>query len=177
MEQQSKNIRIIIGAVVITALVASGGVYWWQKTINDKQIKELQGQIEIFKKKEKQTPEVRKNTGDQTLQVIFPNGGERICIGDELVIKWKSSGLKTVTLHLQPNPQRPVEDIILGSFPSSFNEEGKETGMGAYTWKVFAKEGYAYNMLLTGQPAMIAPAQKVIYDSSDNVFSIINCDG
>ena len=116
-------------------------------------------------------------TADQYVKIVRPNGKETLCLGQETQIMWKHKGMKTVNLSLRyGNMSYPI-----AIYPADFNETGA-VGEGTVVWKVGAtqagspmKEGFAYEMM--AQSTVGEPVGYTFYDVSDNVFSIVKCDG
>lgn len=122
------------------------------------------------------------DTGKTSLVLIAPNGGEQLCLGEATQIRWQApKDMNTVELRLR---ERGVDDTerLIGNFPASFSETGETDGVGAFPWKVgevfagvedlttFAKEGSAYEMVISGKYGY-----RNLEDVSDKVFSILNC--
>lgn len=162
MEQQLKNIGIVIGAVIITAVVVGGGVYFWQKENSQRlkadfeQISDLNKQNDDLKKKiielenQKSNVEAEKKELERKnckgtwendtciapkygLHLISPNGGEKLCLGKDYTIRWESQGLRTVGIQIKTTVDAFMP--LTNQLPPDFNESGK-AGRGEFLWKV-----------------------------------------
>lgn len=112
---------------------------------------------------------------DVSLRVISPNGGENVCIGQDLKIQWEHTGMKTVSVwvkELTAGSNNGVQRLV-GNFPADFNETGA-MGSGLALWKVNTSAGYVYEVRITGK-AMNESLE--MSDTSDNVFQVVNCAG
>ncbi|MCH7604375.1 hypothetical protein IID24_00020 [Patescibacteria group bacterium] len=186
--------------IIILALVVSGGTYLWQQSIpenelqrqNDalqRQIDNLQNQLnEISTEKDKlqkqldertvEKDELQKQLSELTaepnryVRVISPNGGEKLCLGEDFIIRWESEGLQSVRVAIRIPA---ATTSYIGTFPATFNESG-EFGTGTLPWKVgeylggTIRESFTYKILVEGD-------DRQINDVSDDLFSIIRCEG
>lgn len=101
-------------------------------------------------------------------RLISPNGGEQLCLGEEYEIKWKNpTDMKFVNVFIREgNTTRKI-----GTYPANFNETG-EKGYGSAIWKANTKEGYIYEVIVNSDYNA-----RLVSDTSDDVFSIVNCQG
>ncbi|MCH7604540.1 hypothetical protein IID24_00880 [Patescibacteria group bacterium] len=109
-----------------------------------------------------------------TLTILFPNGGENLCFGDNFIIRWESKRLRFVKLYIR----EPGESThYIDTFPADLNETGK-LGTGAFPWNVgevsdgTLEQGDVYELVIVG-----SGQESVITDASDGVFSILLCKG
>ncbi len=116
-------------------------------------------------------------SGNRYLRIVSPNGGEALCLNKEFTIRWESQGLSTVTVYLSIPSTLPAS-YSLGTFPADYNETGKR-GSGEFVWTVGKtengakiKEGSAYNIIINS-----TDGGSLIADTSDNIFSILACEG
>ena len=128
------------------------------------------------------TPPVRINVPQQTstyLRLISPRGGETICIGDTLNIKWESMDIDRVWISLIYNDtqsrhtQMAIENIFL---PSNHNLNDRY--LGEYDWVVGKQEndftkGSNYRILIGG--SVQSPRPSYFSDQTYNI-SFINCE-
>lgn len=112
----------------------------------------------------------------RSLRLVAPNGGERLCIGKDFVVKWESGGLKTVNFYIRQGSQSAIYPI--GVYPADFNETSRK-GSGEFVWRVGTtsggvklQEGYAYEVI-----ANSTDGGSLIADTSDNIFSVLTCEG
>lgn len=194
-----KNLFILIIFVIVTAGVAGGSVWWWQKQLADSQARELKDKIhdlEQDKQKEIQSrvssvlpvslPPQQNITADGTcsfglragqcnsdqnryLRLVAPNGGEQLCLNQDAVIKWEHKGMGSVSIYAGLPNGRY---IALGNYPADFNEIG-EKGSGLILWLPDSMdEGYAYKIAISSSTGGYLYA-----DESDNFFSLEQCEG
>ena len=119
------------------------------------------------------SPEV--NTGlAPFVHIVTPKGGETACLGQDMIIRWNSFGLRTARLWVQSGDT----SYSLGTFPASFNEIGESNGNGEYVWrvgevaggKILFPEGYANTILIDTHDG-------VAVSDKSNLFSIVKCSG
>ena len=108
------------------------------------------------------------------VRIVAPKGGETACLGQDMVIRWNSFGLRTVRLWVQSGDT----SYSLGTFPASFNEIGESNGNGEYVWrvgevaggKILFPEGYANTILIDTHDG-------VAVSDKSNLISIVKCSG
>ena len=112
-------------------------------------------------------------TSDQYVRLVAPNGKETFCLGKEMQIKWQHKGMRTVNLTLR---EAGFFSDKIGVYPADFNESGT-VGEGTLVWKIDTqmKEGFAYEITVTSTSG--EPIGYVFSDTSDDVFSILKCEG
>ncbi len=188
-----ENILIFIAAIIVAALATGGGVYWWQHSaletvkneleqqinylenqlIQAETIKiELEGQIDAL---EEQVNELTREP-EYYARIVSPNGGENLCMDENFNIQWKHKGLVSVKIL----SYLPGEGIgYIGTFPADLNETG-EAGKGIYNWKIGSmfyggklEEGTTYKIIIEDASTL----DSSIKDESDNIFSILSCEG
>jgi len=115
------------------------------------------------------------NQEDYHLTVVKPNGGENLCLDDVFNISWEHKNLRFIKVYIR---KAGGTMNYIGTFPADFNETG-EKGKGIYPWKVgktlvgTLTEDYIYEIVIWG---FINDINK-IEDNSDNLFSLIFCEG
>jgi hypothetical protein len=109
--------------------------------------------------------------------VLTPNGGERLCLGDMFNITWKVPGdVESIKVILQ----NTEKSYTIGSFPATYNETGeKNTGEGLFPWTVgkttdrsLARAGETYKIVINA-----SYKGYLVADLSDTIFSVITCEG
>lgn len=117
------------------------------------------------------------------IRLVAPNGGETLCLGEEYIVRWESSGIAKVQIIFRGNS---VGGAILESgYPANLNETG-DPFEGTYLWKVgkagemdeqdlMAIPGEDYTFSLVSFNGA-SSASEVVGDRSDASFSIIQCD-
>ncbi len=203
---KKENILIIVTAIILISLVATG-IYFWQqsvlKTAKNEfawQISEIQALLEkaesakeelqqqnntlqqennaLNEEKEglKQTISDLTRTPEHYIKVISPNGGENLCLDENFNIQWEHKGVSSVRILAY----LPGEGFAyLGTFPADFNETG-EKGKGIYNWKVgsmFYGGTIKEGSLYEIIIEEVASEGALVKDKSDNVFSILSCKG
>ncbi len=111
---------------------------------------------------------------ERYVKIISPNGGESICLNDELAIEWESKGLDVLGVRIlkQRVDGTSYYYIGLNEVPATYNEEGIQ-GKGRTVWKVESiPVGYSYKLEIKG----VTPHSN-IKDTSDGFFSILLCEG
>lgn len=112
------------------------------------------------------------------LRVVYPNGGERLCMDEGVVIRWKSLGIKSVGIFLRDTRDPNLKsDYPLGVYRADPSGTGTE-GAGSTAWRVgFTSSGVrpplgvsAYKILIKGDTGVA-----VLEDMSDRVFTIAEC--
>lgn len=81
------NIQIIIAVSIVMILTGIGIGYFWQESRKN-EIQEQQQLAELTREPE------------TFIRVVSPNGGEKLCLGENTVIKWESSGFKKVIVEI-----------------------------------------------------------------------------
>ncbi len=102
------------------------------------------------------------------LKIIYPNGGEKLCIGDSIKIKWEQKGLRSVNVGLEINGSTgyPLESV-----PAEDNEYDWKVGQGV---GFIMPEGKGYEVVLMGRAA--DEQLKPIIARSEKLFSLARCD-
>ena len=125
----------------------------------------------------------RRGCARRDFNLIYPNGGETLCIGDTFNIKWRvPKDVKTVILTLREGGgYQDIVNLVLGVFPSSYNETGLKNGSGVYPWVVpWLPDGDAYEMWINATYSAHDSYDTYSYyvnDVSDEMFSIRSCKG
>ena len=186
-----ENIPILIFAVALTALLAGGGIYWWQqsnlatvKNEMQQQGNELQQQIDNLQNQlsqitteknelQQQINELNKKP-EQYVKVISPNGGETVCLNEDFSIDWESKGVDTVGLRLIKQEFGGTNYYYIGFNAVSATTSNEENipGKGEAVWRVKnipAGDGYKLEIMSAENPKII--------DTSDSTFSIDICKG
>ncbi|MCH7605033.1 hypothetical protein IID24_03550 [Patescibacteria group bacterium] len=196
-----KSVTFLVIGIVITALVAGGGVYWWEHSARireraglQQQLDELQSQAaQVISEKntlqeqlgfvvserdelEKRLEELTRKP-DRYLTLISPNGEEQLCLGDEFLIQWESNDIVAVQLFITAGGAIGTT-YPLGESSAETSETG-EKGKGVFAWTVGdtekgikLKEGYSHTLTIRS-----STAEYFVSDASDEVFSLINCTG
>ena len=203
---KQENILILVVAIIIT-LAVGGGVYWWQHSVLEDVKNELGQQINDLKNQLLQIEEERTGLEQQVdhlkdqlvqieearivlqgqigeltkeperyVRIVSPNGGENLCMGKDFNIQWEHKGLVSVRI-LSYLPGEGTGYI--GTLPADLNEMG-EKGKGIYSWKIGSmfyggelEEGTTYKIILEDA----STPNSSIKDESDNIFSILTCEG
>ena len=162
----NKKIQMII-AVVVSVLIAGGGVFLWQQSVLNKVKAEkdaLQQQIDEFTKE----PE-------RYVKIVSPNGGEQLCLGENFVINWLSRDVNAATLDVLKLDGADTSRYTLATVSLPTNAPGEST-KGDFVWKIGEvtggkklKEGYGYKIEVTSAEG------DLISDTSDSVFQILSC--
>lgn len=111
------------------------------------------------------------------VRVIAPNGGETLCMGSDFHIQWEGYGIRAVKLSIKEGAFGSI--FMMNSYPATFNEKD-EKGKGLVVWKVGSlpggaqlREGFAYEFLIDAD----SNDGQHLNDRSDELFSIIRCEG
>lgn len=118
------------------------------------------------------------------LKLLSPVGGENLCLGDDFNIQWEGSpDITDFNIVIRNNNT----SYPLGSYPISYNEEGKNNGKGLVPWKVgdtkggvLLREREGYQIIINGTYPITPDNKKyntLITDFNITPFSIINCQG
>lgn len=137
---------------------------------------------------------------NRALHITRPNGGETMCLNKNFAIEWENFGVNSIQLYLRREPNET--NFNIGNFPANLNEKNL-VGKGLYLWTVGQSSQILFGIDDSGRPRTeidafkiypLGPKLKVtegsnyrigifdsensnIYDMSDNIFSIIACDG
>lgn len=110
-------------------------------------------------------------TGD-FLRIVYPNGGEIICLGKAITILWESRGFSTVSVRVRDRYKTDAE-YNLGAHRATTTS----AIAGSFTWKVgetsagvSPRPGPSYEMYIKG---ILGSTE--YSDTSDKVFSIAQC--
>jgi len=117
------------------------------------------------------------------IRVVAPNGGETLCLGEEYIVRWESSGIAKVQITFRGNTVGGA--ILEFGYPANLNETG-DPFEGTYLWKVgkagerdeqdlMASPGEDYTFSLVSFDGA-SSASETVGDRSDAPFSIIQCD-
>lgn len=80
MTQEKSNLKLLF-AIIITALVVGGGVYWWQNSVNSTEVeKSLQNRIEALEKENSELRLVKKNVDQESAKQEKINQNYDTCI-------------------------------------------------------------------------------------------------
>lgn len=195
----NRNLKIIIGVLIFTIIVLATcfGLYYRKQIDSNleqgKNIVQANTPTNVTTTVANTTVEVAPvatSTLEKTgafLDLLSPKGGENLCIGDNLDIRWKGSKeFKTVDVWLVRGPMGNPTNYSLGSFPSSYNETGEKNGEGSFSWKVgYNKAGIelppdeSYRIILNG----CYPYQGkdtgclMTLNKSPEPFNILDCRG
>lgn len=209
MGQEAKNslrdfidtkVMVIVFITLLFLLLIGVGVWYQQGPA--KQIQTLEHQLslmaserealqdEVNQLKNENTAlqgtilDLRGEGGKRSVYVLFPNGGESLCLGEEMVIRWQSKGVSAVRVRLvEYRGESRGYYYLAHSSPASSDESG-EPGKGLLVWRVGEhllgdntkvyeiKEGYSYKIELTS-----VDGESIVSDLSDDVFSILRCQG
>jgi cell division protein FtsB len=192
----NKNTTLII-SIIITALVAGGGIYLWQHSVSVEreseslsQRNQLQQQIDNLdiqlNQLSQDKEELRQQIDDLNAQlnppaperyvkIVSPNGGENLCLNSETTIEWESKGVDVVSVRIMKQAFEGTNYYYiddLSAVSSTYNEEGVP-GKGLAVWKVKnipVGQGYKIEIMSAGSASRVS-------DISDSVFSVIVCEG
>jgi TolA-binding protein len=188
-----KIVRPLIVVSFVVFLAVCGIMYWNLEKANNEsrrqnngmqqQNNELQQQIDglqtqlnqvVTEKNElQQKIDDLNKKPEQYIRVISPNGGESVCLNDDLIIKWESKGVEAVGVRLikQAFGGGGYYYMGLNAIPSAYNEENI-SGKGDTTWKVTG-----IPLSDTYKLEVINAEDSKIMDESDSFFSVRNCEG
>ena len=188
-----KTLIIIIAGLIILAVGLS--VYGWQKSISEeksrqqtldsqqKQIADLQGQLnEITTERDDLLRRVENLTlnpeeSNRYVRIIYPNGGETLCRGEQALIEWDSKGVGNVNLRLRRQTEEGTNFYYIGlsNVPATSNE-ANIAGRGSIGHKIVGPQeiplGAGYKLEITS-----GDSEKLVSDTSDDFFSIAICEG
>lgn len=105
------------------------------------------------------------------IEVLTPNGGESLCLGEQIAIEWESNGVTAVTLSIV---RYGMDRKTISSYPATFNSS--EVGKGKVYWEVGKVEdgildaNYDYELGIYSDEGDIST-----YDNSDTLFVIEDC--
>ena len=117
------------------------------------------------------TGEAKRGCARPDFNLVAPNGGEILCLGNNFTIQWKvPPDVESVTLTLR---QGSSTSIPIGTFPASYNETGEKNGEGSLPWDINGvPEGDAYEMWINA-----SYKGSSVNDVSDGLFAIRKCQG
>lgn len=209
--EKNKLIAIIIFCLLIVALLGAG-VYCWKwnfsvmKTYRakivvlenskdelSKQISDLQNRISGLEHANpyinadfQTSKEAEQNKAlGRSLRVISPNGGESLCLGESVIIRWEAKGIDAVTVRLEQISGAGLKQWHLVNSTFAVLSESGEPNIGEILWKVgehfYQNDGYYWPEITAGYSYRVTIIRSddgpMIYDDSDKVFSILNCKG
>jgi len=191
-----KSLKTII-LVVTVALLTGGAVYFWQQGIVKNQRDALNAQMRDLERKNKETPPknapappsaavpsapgedastgypISSTSTEQKpdVRVVYPNGGESLCMGKTVPIRWEASGVQSVSVDLKD----PNFTYTIGNFSASSNRTS--SGISSVSWKVgdildigVLPAGKSYQIEIKSKDAGTNYS-----DTSDGVFGIAKC--
>lgn len=184
MKQNKRELFAIIILVILALL--SGGIIIYQGNV----IGDLKDEISTLSKRQQMKATMATThenvngittamRGNRYVRVTAPNGGEKLCFGKEVAIKWESSGMDTVTLSVGVPGGTSYQ---IGTYPASFNEQGIKNGTGEIIWRVGKllggnlQEGFAYKITANGFVTENGIGS-YLPDISDDLISIHYCEG
>lgn len=187
---------ILIGLVIVVVLiVAFLIIYPWyrlsvlkrgdlgQLEVQKQQITDLQKKLEtitterneLLKKVENLT--FNPEEASRYVRIIYPNGGETLCLGEIALMEWDSKGVEKVSLRLRREEAGSTNFYYIGlsNISSTFNE-GNVPGRGSMGQKIESSQkiplGDGYKMEI-----MSVDSGSSVNDISDQPFSIGECQG
>ena len=181
-----KTIILVIGAL----LIGAGAGYYIKTPTATTQVAETPVASTTTTKATTSKITDTVNTPSKTgafLDLLSPIGGENLCKGDNFNISWRGSKeFDTVDVYLVRGSISNSTTYPLGSFPSSYNENGESNGEGSYTWKVgYTKAGIelppdeSYRIILNG--CYPYPGDNtgclMTLNKSPKSFNILDCRG
>jgi hypothetical protein len=120
-----------------------------------------------------QTQQATTTKNEKFLTLISPKGGESICIGDELIIKWSSKGVETVGVSMMKGGSTVygIDQVLATRNDTGLKED---EGKGEYIWKA----GYTMGGIIHGE----SEVNKIQISGGGLVkesgyFSLVNCNG
>jgi len=96
-------------------------------------------------------------TSDQFLEVVYPNGGEELCLGESFSIKWRHKGVTSVRVVLQSASH--VYDLGVAESAEGILKDALK----------IIEPGNTYQVVLSGVHG------KAVSDVSDSFFAIRQC--
>ncbi len=118
-----------------------------------------------------------------SLTLLSPNGAEKLCRGEEVMLRWQGPGdITSISFYLHKRGESSDDVFLVGTFPVSFSEEDEHVGIGTVSWKAglissgvetmttYAEFGDQYEILATSEYK-----ENTLGDVSDGVFTISNC--
>lgn len=111
------------------------------------------------------------------VQVVYPNGGEKLCLGKQYKIQWRSNGVTSVGVFIRDRYQIG-DGYFLGAYRATSTDSKGLEGYGSVIWKVGDTQGAPFpaaaNYEILIQSAV---GDKPLDDTSDKIFSAVKCQG
>lgn len=127
----------------------------------------------------KAIPPAPKTFPSPFVRIVAPRGGETLCMGQKFTIRWEHRGAINVYISFG----RPGGSYYyLPLLPADLNEQG-ENGYGEYEWIIgktnggHLPEGTTYKIKIQAATSGSNPYGDNIEDESDDIFSVIQCEG
>lgn len=182
------DVKVIVVVFVAVVLVLLVGFFASYEGGSQPQIKALEEQVSSLQGENTELKstifDLQGGGEERSIDVISPNGGESLCLGDNTTVRWESKGVSAVRVRLVEYRGGTSFYYYLTHSTLASSDESGEPGKGVLSWDVGEYllgdkrwmgeigESHSYKMELTS-----VDGGTVVSDLSDDVFSLLKCEG